>query len=979
MERANLMRQGLQGTSFIPLPLQEPGAINFSFFGEVLAGRDFGGRNIYCEYHVEADREVWRAEEGFGDRLAGASPAARAVAYPQAWGLGQRAHAVAHWCFPIELAMVAAQRPKPSQWPVLHFHVASIDGWERHRTEGYGSLLLGQHGPGQRVQYIPTWRPAGTVFSWMAEFYVGGAHALKDITYAWNNSEQAGSARLLSKYGFQAESSGTIKVRTNMVYQERPDALQAVAPEGRVFSTDEIIQRARRRIQEKPAPAVDPPTIVQQPRAVQTLPGETVTLAVEARGALPLRYQWSFNGRELPGATRDKLVLPAVEDSVTGAYQCRVTGPAGSVLTDEVDVHILTATTIVEHPRSQAAAAGDVAVFTVVVGGEPPIRYQWTHNGEAIPDARESTLRVGPVARTDAGFYSCMASGPSGTALSNQAELTILKKTGIVRHPRPMQVFIGEPAEFAVEADGAPPLRFQWSKDGVDVPGSTAATLRIASSREEDTGVYACRVTGQNGAAASAGAELQILTKVTILTQPVSQNVAAGAPAEFSIKARSGNREPMYQWSKNGEKIPGASASVYRIRAAAGRDEGIYTCRVTGTAASVLSDEAELILLSGTSITRHPESLALAEGATAAFRVAAQGTGDLAYQWSHNGKEIAGATQAAYSVPASPAAAGTYTCTVTSGAGKAFSNDAELTLLARQGPTIVAQPQDAERERGQSASFSVKAVGDGPLGYEWKKGDAVLSEPGPEITVDDVQEGFTVTCTVTNAHGEAVSRAALLRIVTTDIFELLEAHEKANQTRMFDLFRQFDKDGSGQLDIDELAALVRTVHPGVTPAQLRHFQILIDADGDGRLSYKEMVMGVKECKQVGIRSGEGVTEEDAFETLLQKVGQVLAENNARAYEIFEALDADDSGRLGPREVRTLFKRLLPGLAKKELRALLVRLYASGGVEFGVELEYEQFRTWMVQRETGEVRSELTRRSGLRTTPREAADQARLIG
>ena len=106
---------------------------------------------------------------------------------------------------------------------------------------------------------------------------------------------------------------------------------------------------------------------------------------------------------------------------------------------------------------------------------------------------------------------------------------------------------------------------------------------------------------------------------------------------------------------------------------------------------------------------------------------------------------------------------------------------------------------------------------------------------------------------------------------------------------------------------------------------------------------------------------------------------MLAENNARAYEIFEALDTDDSGRLGPREVRTLFKRLLPGLAKKELRTLLVRLYASGGVEFGVELEYEQFRTWMVQRETGEVRSELTRRSGLRTTPREAADQARLIG
>ena len=60
--------------------------------------------------------------------------------------------------------------------------------------------------------------------------------------------------------------------------------------------------------------------------------GGTATFTVYAAGALPLSYQWNFNGVNISGATNAVLTLTNAQFSQTGNYAVLVTNTAGSIL-----------------------------------------------------------------------------------------------------------------------------------------------------------------------------------------------------------------------------------------------------------------------------------------------------------------------------------------------------------------------------------------------------------------------------------------------------------------------------------------------------------------------------------------------------------------------------------------------------------------------------------------------------------------------
>jgi arginine/lysine/ornithine decarboxylase len=60
-----------------------------------------------------------------------------------------------------------------------------------------------------------------------------------------------------------------------------------------------------------------------------------------------------------------------------------------------------------------------------------------------------------------------------------------------------------------------------------------------------------------------------------------------------------------------------------------------------------------------------------------------------------------------------------------------------------------------------------------------------------------------------------------------------------------DVFDAFDADRSGSLQISELAGLVQKLMPAASAADLRFFQILLDSDTDGRVTYEELVACIK--------------------------------------------------------------------------------------------------------------------------------------
>lgn len=69
---------------------------------------------------------------------------------------------------------------------------------------------------------------------------------------------------------------------------------------------------------------------------------------------------------------------------------------------------------------------------------------------------------------------------------------------------------LGETVEFTVRAEGTGPLEFQWLREGIELPGATAATLRLAKVTRAEAGSYRVMVRNREGTTLSAGTKLNV-------------------------------------------------------------------------------------------------------------------------------------------------------------------------------------------------------------------------------------------------------------------------------------------------------------------------------------------------------------------------------------------------------------------------------------------------------------------------------------
>jgi hypothetical protein len=138
-----------------------------------------------------------------------------------------------------------------------------------------------------------------------------------------------------------------------------------------------------------------------------------------------------------------------------------------------------------------------------------------------------------------------------------------------------------------------------------------------------------------------------------------------------------------YQWRENGADIPGATNSSYTTPATVVADDGsLFSVVVSNDAGSVTSDNATLRVRTPPTITTQPADRTVTAGQTARFSVVATGTPPLRFQWTKNGVNITGATNASYTTPpTTPADNGAlFGVTVTNRAGSVTSNNAILTV-----------------------------------------------------------------------------------------------------------------------------------------------------------------------------------------------------------------------------------------------------------------------------------------------------------
>src|SRR2546422_7474313 len=84
------------------------------------------------------------------------------------------------------------------------------------------------------------------------------------------------------------------------------------------------------------------------------------------------------------------------------------------------------------HPPAPRFFSGNRTPMRALVGGKPPMAYQWSFNGVPIPDATNVSLAFPSVQTNQAGLYSFIASNSLGIIASSNAMLTVVQQPPIL-------------------------------------------------------------------------------------------------------------------------------------------------------------------------------------------------------------------------------------------------------------------------------------------------------------------------------------------------------------------------------------------------------------------------------------------------------------------------------------------------------------------------------------------------------------------
>lgn len=204
---------------------------------------------------------------------------------------------------------------------------------------------------------------------------------------------------------------------------------------------------------------------------------------------------------------------------------------------------------IIGQPQSVTRISGQPVTFSVAVTGAPPVSYQWRFNGVNLPEATQPSFTLSYPYLENEGFYDAVVSNPAGSEVSAPARLTVLVQPEVLAAPASVATFAGSNVVLTVFARGSAPLRYQWSLNGVELPGRTNATLALTNVQLADDGQYDVLVSNSAGTT-TASARLDILVRPAFTLHPASQPAVVGQAITLSVEA-TGNPLPFtYEWRR---------------------------------------------------------------------------------------------------------------------------------------------------------------------------------------------------------------------------------------------------------------------------------------------------------------------------------------------------------------------------------------------------------------------------------------------
>jgi len=169
------------------------------------------------------------------------------------------------------------------------------------------------------------------------------------------------------------------------------------------------------------------PLLITSPLLDKTIKsGAPARFQATVSGPRPLRYQWQFNGTNLPGATNETLKFSKLKLQHDGEYSFIVSNLFGAATSAVAKLTVLVKPVLLHPPLSQSVVQGGGATFSVGFSGNPgPFSVEWrkgstTYSSNAVEGFQDFfTLQNAQTAH--AGTWRVIVRNPassSGTRLS---------------------------------------------------------------------------------------------------------------------------------------------------------------------------------------------------------------------------------------------------------------------------------------------------------------------------------------------------------------------------------------------------------------------------------------------------------------------------------------------------------------------------------------------------------------------------------
>jgi len=532
------------------------------------------------------------------------------------------------------------------------------------------------------------------------------------------------------------------------------------------------------------------PVIKVQPSPVKltSAAGSDVVFSVTAIGTDPISYQWKKNGVVIAGETQATLQMTAIDWFDAGAYTVTVSNGLGSVTSLGATLTVSSAPVFTQQPGPpvKAIALGGVASVAVKTVGTAPISYQWFKNGVAIPRATAAVYSWAATQLLAEGTYYVRATNTIGSVESESFVVDVQDRPVIDLPQPPKTVNLNAESPLALDcfAHGTGPLVYQWQMNGINVTdsfpvvqGTKTPNLRVSSVAWAHKGTWRCVVTNAVGTAITQNVVVNVNSYPVIIVPPSNLKIAKNGTGTLKVVA--GGSPPLkYQWFKDNQPIPGATAATLVLsRASPTTTPGSYQVSVMNTYPFPLPDPVvggpAIVTVEDPPVASAPlPATQLAGiGDTVTITGSATGSPELRYQWQKNNVDMPGKTAAILTLSnVQLADSASYRVVVSNDVGKAYSIAAKLTVLTR--PSITLHPISQTIYAWDSVSLSCAATGSPTLTYQWNLNGAPIPRTTNSTAVtstlkltstQETQAG-QYTVTVSNAVGSATSNAAVLTV-----------------------------------------------------------------------------------------------------------------------------------------------------------------------------------------------------------------------